>query len=97
MHYTKSLMFAAVVASGFTVSAASAAPDQEAKLTDCVKLADEVRSALDSNQQSTNYDDAKKQDRFGREFCTNAFYAQGVAHYHHALQLLGVAEQGMAQ
>ena len=94
---TKSLLFAAVIASGFVVSAASAAPDQMANLNNCVKLSEQVKSALDSNQQSTNYDEAKKQDRFGREFCTNAFYAQGMAHYEHALQLLGVAEQGIAQ
>ncbi len=95
MRFTKSLLCAAVMALG--VSAASAAPEQMANLNGCAKLSDQVQSALASNQQSANYDEAKKQGKFGNEYCTNAFYGQGVAHYERALQLLGVAEQGMAQ
>jgi hypothetical protein len=97
MRYTKSLLCVAAMAFGLGVSAASAAQDQVANLDGCMKLSEQVKSALDSNQQSANFNDAKKQGTYGREFCTNGFYAKGMAHYQHALELLGVAEQGMAQ
>jgi hypothetical protein len=50
----------------------------------------EVKTALTSNAQSPNYEDAVKQQRYGVEFCNNGFYQNGVSHYEQALKLLGV-------
>jgi hypothetical protein len=97
MHFAKTLAAGAIMALGMNISAASAASDQVANLNSCMKLSDQVRAALDSNQQSANFDDARQQDRYGREYCTNGFYAKGTIHYERALQLLGVAEQSTSQ
>jgi hypothetical protein len=95
MHFAKSLFLGAAIA--LSVTAASAEPDQVASASGCLKLQDQVHDALAGNQQSTNFADAKKQNAYGREFCSNGFYAKGMEHYEHALQLLGVAEQGGGQ
>lgn len=90
MHFVKISACAAAMAFGLGLAAASAADTQVANVGSCLKLSSQVRSALDSNQQAANYDAAKKEGGFGRDYCTNGFYAQGIAHYERALQLLGV-------
>lgn len=96
MRFKTILTCAAVAAFVSGVSAASA-QDQVASVSSCLKLSDQVKTALQNGQQSANYDSAKKEGRYGLEYCNNAFYAQGIQHYERALQLLGVAPQGMAQ
>jgi hypothetical protein len=59
----------------------------------CLSAEQRVKTALDSHAQSASFDDAKRESRYGREYCTNGFYAQGISHYARALQLLGVAEK----
>jgi hypothetical protein len=55
-------------------------------------MASQVRTALTDNAQSANYQDAVKQQRYGRDFCANSFYKTGVDHYAEALRLLGVSK-----
>jgi len=92
----RSLNVAACVAAmsiGLGLSAASAADDQVASMSTCMGLAGQVRTALASNGSSASYEDAVKEQRYGLEFCSNGFYAKGVDHYSHALQLLGGAQK----
>lgn len=90
MQFVKISACAAAIAFGLGLTMASAADTQVANVNSCLKLSSQVRSALDSNQQSANYDAAKKEGNFGRDYCTNGFYAQGISHYERALQILGV-------
>jgi hypothetical protein len=78
---------AAVLSSGlaFGASAATVA----ANMGTCTPFADQVKTALDSNAQSANLQDAQKEAGLGRDFCNNSLYARGIAHYQHALDLLG--------
>jgi hypothetical protein len=94
MQFTKMLVCAAVIMSAASVASAQ---EQTASLNSCTNMSGQVKSALDSNQQSSNYEAARKESRMGQEYCTNTFYATGVAHYEQALKLLGVAPQNMAQ
>jgi hypothetical protein len=73
-----------------SLAASSAFADsQPATLSGCLSAAEQVKSALGANAQSPNYQDAVAQQRYGLEYCTNNFYAQGIEHYNHALALLG--------
>ena len=60
-----------------------------AGLTDCVHMAKQVSQAMDSAQPGKSTDDARQQANAGRSYCAAQMYAQGVAHYAKALQLLG--------
>ncbi len=80
---------AALVCAGLLFGATAASAEEMANVANCVKRADEVRDALASNQQSQDYQAAEKERGYGRDFCTNGFYKQGVAHYDQALRLLG--------
>lgn len=66
-----------------------ASAEQSGNLTTCVKLAGQVSQALASNAQSPNYDAAKKEKGYGRDYCASGLYAQGTTHYAEALKLLG--------
>lgn len=96
MRFALVLGCAATAASLAGVSAASAR-SPEATMTSCMKLSEQVQAAIESNQQSANLDNAKKEVRIGRDFCTNGFYSTGIAHYQEALKALGVSEQSMLQ
>lgn len=61
----------------------------DARLSDCITMAKQVSAALSSAQTSTSTDEAKSQAAAGRSYCASQMYAQGVAHYSRALQLLG--------
>lgn len=83
---------AAAICVGLGVSAASA--QDVATISTCFNLADQVKTALGGNAQSSNFDAARKERTYGQEFCTNGNYARGAMHYSRALQLLGVAQKG---
>jgi hypothetical protein len=92
----RSIKLAACVAlmtAGVSFAAVSANAAEPATLNTCLDMAAEVKTAMASNMQAASYDDAKKEQNFGRDYCTNSFYARGVAHYSHALQLLGVTQK----
>jgi hypothetical protein len=76
----------------FSLGAALAVPagaKETGNLSNCVKLADEVNQALANNSQSPSYGAASKEKSYGRDFCANGLYEQGVTHYAQALKLLG--------
>lgn len=73
-----------------TGAMASAALAEEHGLQGCMHLRKQVMQALDSNQQSPNYDSARAAERAGQEYCQTGVYDQGIKRYSHALQLLGV-------
>jgi hypothetical protein len=52
-------------------------------------MADQVKTALASNSQSPNYQEAVKEKNNGQSFCNESFYQYGINHFSHALQLLG--------
>lgn len=83
-HLTAALTLAAIA----IVPAANAA---DAKLSDCVALGKQVAAALASAQPGDTTDQARSQEVAGRSYCSSSMYAQGVAHYTKALQLLGKA------
>jgi len=62
----------------------------DATLGTCTSMADQVKTALNSAQQSANYDQANKEKSYGRDFCANGMYKVGIDHYAQALKLLGV-------
>jgi hypothetical protein len=81
---------AALLSCGVVLSAGAAgAADMFAGQRGCVELAQQVRDALASSSQSSNYDNARKEQGFGRDFCNNGLFAQGISHYQNALNTLG--------
>jgi len=68
---------------------APAASAADARLSDCIQMAKKVSAALDIAQPGTAADQARDQADVGRNYCAARLYAQGVAHYSKALQLLG--------
>lgn len=93
MRFAKSALGIVAIGLGLGIATAPASAEQMASLSSCLSLADHVKAALDANMQSANYHAAQQERTYGREFCTNGFYAKGIAHYEHALQLLGVPEK----
>jgi hypothetical protein len=80
------LAFCAMAAMG-----ATAANAMTPTADNCNTMATQVKTALDANQTSSNFDAAKKEKNYGRDFCTNAMYKVGMDHYAQALKLLGVS------
>ncbi len=62
-----------------------------ANLTDCVKMAKQVAAALETAQPGDNTAKARSMENAGRMYCSSSMYAQGIAQYTRALQLLGKA------
>jgi hypothetical protein len=84
------------VATCVGLAAASANAEQVASVSSCLSVAQQVKTALDSNAQSSSYQDAMKERNYGLEFCNAGFYAKGITHYNRALELLGVAQKADA-
>jgi hypothetical protein len=83
---------AAVLCGSLAFGAASANAEETASMSGCLDMASQVKNALASNEQSSSYRDAVKQQGYGRDFCANGLYKNGVAHYAEALRLLGVSK-----
>jgi len=79
-----------ILTGAFAFAASPAGATDTASLSGCASLQDQVKTALQSNAQSPNYENAVKEQRYGLEFCSNGFYQNGVSHYSEALKLLGV-------
>jgi hypothetical protein len=73
------------------LAATPAALAADASLSECIQLSKQVSTALESAQPGSNTDSAKTEAQAGRAYCASSMYAQGVAHYSKALQLLGKA------
>lgn len=80
----KFVTIAAVCAAFLMAPAANAAG-----LTDCIQMGKKATEALTSAQPNDTTDAAKAQVLAGRSYCASSMYAQGVARYARALQLLG--------
>ncbi|MGC9952875.1 MAG: hypothetical protein ABSD21_01160 [Rhizomicrobium sp.] len=87
MLFAKKTVFAAAAFTGLMFASAAYAAD--ASIGDCVHLSRQVASAIDAAQSGKAKDDARAQQRFGREYCAFSMYEKGVAHYVKALELLG--------
>jgi len=73
------------VALGFATAANAA----DAKATDCNHMAKQVSTAFDSAKPGDTVENARAEERMARQYCASTRYAQGVAHYEKALELLG--------
>lgn len=93
MRFVHATLCAAAVCGAIAFAAAPAGAEETGSLASCTKLADDVKQALATNTQSAGYGEAMKEKGYGRDFCANGLYGQGVAHYDEALRLLG-AEKG---
>jgi hypothetical protein len=89
MRFMPFAMCAAVLGAALASVPASA---DDASLSNCVKMASQVRDALASNAQSASYQAANKEKGYGQDFCANGLYKNGVEHYAEALKLLGVSK-----
>ena len=86
MKLANRVAIAAVCAAFVMAPAASAAG-----LSDCVIMGKQVTEALNSAQPGQSTDAARAHLLAGRSYCASGLYAQGVARYSKALQLLGKA------
>jgi hypothetical protein len=84
MKFVTRAAIAAVCAAFVLAPAASASG-----LTDCIQMAKKAAEALNTAQPSDSTDAARAQVTAGRTYCASSMYAQGVARYAKALQLLG--------
>ncbi len=80
----KFVTIAAVCAAIALAPAASASG-----LADCIQMSKKAVEALNTAQPGESTDAAKAQVQAGRSLCSSQLYAQGVARYAKALQLLG--------
>jgi hypothetical protein len=92
MNFSRTAVSAAVLclalcASG-TIAAEASAP---ANIKDCLVMSKKVKEALNTAQQSPNYDAARAQNEAGRDYCMQGLYRYGVDRYAQALKLLGAS------
>jgi hypothetical protein len=87
MHYSK-FMPAAAIFLGLLLSASAASAAEATQIT-CRDLDSQVRTALETSQQSANQQQAVKERDSGRAYCTRGFYKLGEDHLNQALKLLG--------
>ncbi|HEX4160072.1 MAG TPA: hypothetical protein VHY79_16535 [Rhizomicrobium sp.] len=80
---------AAALCASVALGSLPATAEETGNLSGCQKLAEQVKQALASDSQSANYEAAVKEKNYGRDFCSNNFYANGEQHYEQALKLLG--------
>lgn len=81
-------VIASILSAGL-IAGANAAPVGEATQATCRDLDSQVTTALGSTQQSTNQEQAKKEQDSGRQYCSRGFYKIGAEHLSQALKLLG--------
>jgi hypothetical protein len=81
----------AVLSSGIAFGSV-AAQAADADVSNCLQMAQQVKSALADNTQSPGYTDARKAQVNGRDFCAQGLYAQGVSYYSQALTLLSASK-----
>jgi hypothetical protein len=72
-------------------TAAFAQSDEPATAVGCLHMQKKVTTALDANQQSSNYAAAKTQAQGAAGFCSQGLYKVGVNGYAKALELLGAS------
>jgi len=90
MNLTKYVVSAAAL-SVLLGTAAVAQTDEPANVIGCLHMQKKVSAALDANQQSPNYSEAKSQAQGAAGFCSQGLYKIGVSGYSKALELLGAS------
>ena len=83
------MKFAFALVALTTLAFVPAANAADARPSDCYKIAKQVTAALEAATPNTSTEAARQQASDGRAFCASQMYAQGVARYTKALQLLG--------
>jgi len=86
MKFANSLAIAAVCAAFALAPSANAA-----RLSDCTQMDRQVKAALTTAQPGQSVDAARAEASAGHNYCTIGLYADGIARYTKALQLLGKA------
>ena len=89
MSYINWAASVAALSGTLVLASAPVNAQQTASLTGCLNMASQVREALANNASAPSYGQAVKEQGYGRDYCTNGFYQNGVAHYSEALKLLG--------
>ncbi len=79
---------AMIIGSGLAL-ASFAADAQDANSATCIQKSEQVKTALNENQNSSNYEAAVAERRYGDEWCGGGLFQRGIAHYDQALSLLG--------
>lgn len=87
----RNIYIAAIGLSAMLAMGATAANAETASLATCSQAKTKVSAALESNAQSANHDAAAKESGYGRDFCNNGLYKQGMQHYAQAMKLLGIS------
>jgi hypothetical protein len=82
----------AIVTGALAMAASSAGAVETSNVSGCLALQAQVKTALESNAQSANYRDAKKQQQVGQDYCSSGLFENGVRHYAEALRLLGAGQ-----
>lgn len=88
MRYTKPVASAAFILAALAFGTGSVSAGQADNLR-CVRAGKEVRTALDANKTSSNYDAAMAKRSEGIRACNSGFYKMGLERYSEALKLLG--------
>ncbi|HWD27108.1 MAG TPA: hypothetical protein VG387_08085 [Rhizomicrobium sp.] len=88
------MRFVKIAAAAATLSlvlgtVAYAQDSEPASVTGCLHMQKKVAAALDANQSSPNFSQAKTQAQGAAGFCSQGLYKEGVSGYAHALELLG--------
>jgi hypothetical protein len=88
MHFVK-IAAAAATLSLMLGATAYAQSDEPSNVVGCLHMQKKVAAALDANQSSPNYSQAKTQAQGASGFCSQGLYKIGVDGYAKALELLG--------
>ncbi|HUB86141.1 MAG TPA: hypothetical protein VL971_10640 [Rhizomicrobium sp.] len=91
MRNIRSISIAALALCAMTATGALADDTTAAPERNCATMAKQVKTALDSNQNSSNFAEASREKEFGADYCSRLMNKTGMAHYARALTLLGAS------
>jgi hypothetical protein len=90
MNFVKIAAAAATLSLVLGTAAYAQDSSEPASVTGCLHMQKKVAAALDANQSSPNFAQAKSQAQGASGFCSQGLYKIGVNGYAKALELLGV-------
>jgi hypothetical protein len=82
------MKFVFALAALSVLALAPAANADDVSMKDCTALSKQVNAALETAKPGDNTSAARIEANSGRSMCTIRLYAQGVAHFNKALELL---------
>jgi hypothetical protein len=91
MRFGKTAFAAAALCVALTGTALAQDSGEPASSVGCLHMQKKVSAALDANQSSANFSDARTRAQGAQGFCAHGMYKQGVDGYAAALQLLGAS------